>query len=260
MLPVVDIGPLSIQTSGLLLLIGLWVGLLRTERYARRLGLDANQIYNLTMITLLAGLVGARLVYAGQHPGAFTGNLLGLLALTPEMLDPLGGIVVGLLAAFIYGQRKNIPLWNTLDAFTPAFAILMIVIGLSHLASGRAYGAPSDLPWSISLWGAERHPTQIYETLIAIAITVLIWPREKQRWAETPGVRFLIFLAANSAARLFLEAFRGDSHILFASLRTAQIVSWVLLALSIYLIRRRLTRQAYMPQTGASIDEGKNIR
>ncbi len=256
MLPIVDLGPLSIQTSGLLLLIGVWVGLLRTERYARRLGLDANRIYNLAAIALLAGLAGARLAYAAQYPAVFSGNLLGLLALTPEMLDPSGGVVAGLLAAFIYGQRKKIPLWPALDAFTPAVAILMIVVGLSHLASGNAYGAPADLPWSISLWGAERHPSQIYEILAAVAIAAVVWPRDGQRWADTPGTRFLILSASSAAARLFLETFRGDSQVIFASLRVAQLVAWVILALSLWLIGLRLNLRETTSQT-APTDEGE---
>ncbi len=247
MLPVVDLGPLSIQTSGLLLLIGVWVGLLRTERYARKLGLDANQIYNLAAIGLISGLVGARLAYAAQNAPAFSRNLLALLSLKPEMLDPLAGMAVGLLTAFIYGQQKKVPFWPTLDAFTPAAAIIMIVIGFSHLASGKAFGAPANLPWSITLWGTERHPTQIYEILAAIVIAALIWPREHQKWAGTPGVRFLILLAASAGARLFLEAFRGDSLLIFTSLRIAQVVAWLILAGVLWLIARRLSSQAGQP-------------
>lgn len=247
MLPVVDLGPLSIQTSGLLLLIGVWVGLLRTERYARRLGLDANPIYNLAMIALLAGLVGARLSYAAQHSAAFSRNPLALLALNPEMLDPLGGILTGVLAAFIYGQRKKMPLWPSLDAFAPAVAIIMIVIGFSHLASGKAYGAPADLPWSVALWGAERHPSQIYEIIAASVIAALVWPRERQKWAETPGLRFLVLLATSAGARLFLEAFRGDSPVIFTSLRIIQIAAWLILAGALWLIARRLSSRARQP-------------
>ncbi len=258
MLPVLDIGPLSIQTSGLLLLIGIWVGLLRTERYARRSGLDANRIYNLAMIALIAGLSGARLAYAAHNPSSFSRNLLGLLALTPEMLDPLGGLAAGILAAWIYGQRNKIPLWPTLDAFTPAAAVVMIMIGLSHIASGKAFGAPADLPWSISLWGAQRHPSQIYETLAAIGIAVLIWPREGQRWAETSGLRFLVLLALSSAARLFLEAFRGDSQLIFTSVRAAQLIAWLFLAVSLWLIRRKLFHQSKSDLTG-SPHEGERV-
>jgi prolipoprotein diacylglyceryltransferase len=234
------------------------VGLLRTERYARRLGLDANRIYNLATVALLAGLVGARLAYAAQHPAGFSGNPLGLLALTPEMLDPPGGIAAGLLAAIIYGQRKKIPLWPALDAFTPAVAILMLVIGLSHLASGNAYGAPADLPWSISLWGAKRHPSQIYEILAAAAIIAIVWPREGQRLAKTPGLRFLILSASSAAARLFLEAFRGDSQVIFANLRVAQLVAWAFLAFCLWLIGLRLSTRNDSGQIPSADGGGSN--
>lgn len=247
MLPTINIGPLAIQTPGLVLLIGLWVGLLRTERFARKLGLDPSRIYNLVLISLLAGLAAARLSYAAQNPGAFSSNLLGLLALTPNMLDPLGGIAVAILAGLIYGRRKNLPLWSTLDALTPAVAIFLIVLGLSHLASGKAYGAPADLPWSVTLWGANRHPSQIYEIFAASAAAALVWPRQNQVWANAPGARFLAFTAFTASFRIFLEAFRGDSTLILYSVRLPQVIGLLILAWSMWLFGRRLSSTASDP-------------
>lgn len=241
MLPILDLGPISIQTPGLLVVIGAWVGLLYTERYARKLNLDANSISNMIMMALLVGLIGSRLSYAAQHPSAFSAHILGLLSLSPEMLDPLGGITAGLLAAIIYGQRKKLPFWQTLDALTPAAALFMAVLGLSHLASGKAYGTPTTVPWGFYLWGAVRHPSQIYEMIAATIIAVIIWPRSRQSWADLPGTRFLAWLALSAFTRIFLETFRGDSILIFSSARLAQLAAWIILAGSLWLLRKRLT-------------------
>lgn len=241
MFPTLNIGPLAIHTPGLILLIGVWVGLLRTERFARQLRLDPNRIYNLVLISLLSGLVGARLAYAAENPGAFSGNLLGLLALTPNMLDPFGGIAAALLVALIYGRKKNLPLWATLDALTPAAAVFMIVLGFSHLASGKAYGAPTELPWSVFLSGANRHPTQLYEILAAVTAAVLVWPRSNQVWAEIPGVRFLALSSLSAAFRIFLEAFRGDSTVVFIVFRLPQLIGLLILAWSLWMLGRRFS-------------------
>lgn len=249
MLPVINLGPLAIQTPGLILLIGVWLGLLRTERFARKLGVNPNLIYNLTLISFLVGILAARLSFAAQNSQAFSDNLLGLLALTPSMLDPIGGSAAGLLTAIIYLTRKKMPVWHTLDAFTPAAAIIMVILGISHLASGQAYGIPAELPWSISLWGANRHPSQIYETVSATIIAILIWPRKHLFASNIPGIRFLGFIALSAATRIFLETFRGDSQMVFSIVRVAQLVGWILLAATLWLIGWKFSSQSHRSNT-----------
>jgi prolipoprotein diacylglyceryltransferase len=142
-------------------LIGLcWLSL--TERKAPRYGIQPNRLYNLVLIALVSGILGARLAYVLRYPAAFAASPFSLFSLNPDLLDPWGGLAVGLLSGVIYAQRKNLPFWPLLDALTPAFGTMAVAFGLANLASGDAYGASSNLPWSIDLWGERRHPVQIY--------------------------------------------------------------------------------------------------
>ena len=147
-----------------------------------------------------------------------------------------------ILVGFIYGQRQKLPFWGTLDALTPLFAILAIGFTLAHLAAGTAFGSPTTLPWGIDLWNATRHPTQIYELITSLIIFGLIWFRKSD---SSPGILFLNFTALTAGARLFLEAFRGDSMLVFGGLRLAQVVAWVVLAVALFTTdwrNRRYTR------------------
>ena len=238
MLPVLQIGPFAIQTSGLILLAAAWIGLSVAERYAPRYGLNPNDLYNLAIIAILAGVIGARLTYAVRFSGAFLANPPSLFSLNPGLLDPTGGVAAAVLAGLVYGQRKKLPLLPTLDALTPTFAIMMIALALSHLATGSAYGSPSNLPWSLTLWGAQRHPSQIYEIVAGLIILWLIWPGSNRFGAYFPGKVFLSFLALTAGARLLLEAFRGDSALLPNGLRTAQVLAWIILGASLVAIYR----------------------
>ena len=74
MLPIIQIGSFSIQTSGLILLIGLWIGLSLSERYAKRFSSDPEEISNLVFYSLLAAVLGARLSYALRFPSAFSAS------------------------------------------------------------------------------------------------------------------------------------------------------------------------------------------
>ncbi|MFM8320673.1 MAG: prolipoprotein diacylglyceryl transferase family protein [Chloroflexota bacterium] len=266
MLPILQIGPLALQTPGLALLAGLWLGLSLAERYSQARGVSPNALYNLVFTTLLAALAGARLSYLAQYPAVFLESPLSLLSLNPSLLDPWGAAAGAVLAALIYGQRSRLPFWSTLDALAPLLGVLAIGVGLSHLASGSAFGAPTGLPWAVNLWGADRHPSQVYETLAAGLILALLWPGRALRWGWAPGVYALAFIALHAAARLALEAFRGDSLLLPGGLRTAQPAAWIILALALWAISRRhatFTRQTasndLMDQstTGGSEDVGR---
>jgi prolipoprotein diacylglyceryltransferase len=194
-------------------------------------------MYALVILMFAVGTLGARLSFAAQHPDAFRSSPLNLVALDPGLLDPFGGLALALLAGLVYGQKKGLAFWPTLDAFTPALAVFAVFLGLSHWVSGSAFGAPTSLPWGVELWGTKRHPSQIYEILAALAILAILWLRFDRK--SVAGSLFLQFIAWSAGADLFLGAFRGDSSLLPGGFRLDQILAWVALAVSLGLLERR---------------------
>jgi phosphatidylglycerol:prolipoprotein diacylglycerol transferase len=233
MFPTIQIGPLSVQAPGLMLLLGLWLGLWLAERHADRHGITSDDLANLAFTVLLAGLAGGRLSYALQNIPAFAASPLDLLSLNPQIFDPWGAALVAAVAGLVFGQRKKLALLPTLDALTPALAVLAVGIGVSHLASGKAFGMETGLPWAIELWGARRHPAQVYEIIGSLATLGLLWPRKADPH-PAPGSAILTFIALSAGWRLFLEAFRGDSTLLPGGIRLAQVVAWLVLAAALW--------------------------
>ena len=184
---------------------------------------------------LVAGIIGARLAYAARYLNIYLDDPLSLVALNFNTLSPQGGLIIGLLAAAIYGWRVQLPLRTTLDALAPGLAAFMIAWGIAHLLSGAAFGSPTDLPWAIYLWEANRHPTQIYEIVLAIAVFLVVRKRPLDR--PGTGLNFLLTVALLSSSRLFLEAFRGDSLLWVDGIRTAQVVSLGILLICLWLIK-----------------------
>jgi phosphatidylglycerol:prolipoprotein diacylglycerol transferase len=221
----------------ILLFITAWIGLTFAEKRTERYGVSKHDLNNITFYSLMAFVIGGRLSFVLQNMSAFTKSPLSVISINPDIFDPLGGLAVAIIVAFIYGQRRGLLLWNTFDALTPFFAILAIGIGLSHLAAGTAFGKETDLAWGIDLWNATRHPTQIYETLASLLIFGLVW---FQKQNTRPGILFLTFAALTAASQLFIQAFRGDSTLIFNGLRQGQIIAWVALAAIFILFEYRL--------------------
>jgi phosphatidylglycerol---prolipoprotein diacylglyceryl transferase len=243
MLPYLRLGPLLLQTPGLALLVGVWVGLTLSEREAKRSGANANNIYNLVFLGLIAGLVGARLGYALRYLNAYLESPLSLFSLNPSTLSADFSLLCGLLTAWVYGKRKALPLLPTLDILAPGLAVFMVFMGVSHLLSGDAFGAPTTMPWSIFLWNEYRHPTQVYETLAALVILVAALRRPLKGLGA--GMNFFLVVALSAAARLFLEAFRGDSLVWFGNLRATQVVSLLVLLTVLWLARELFIRHQH---------------
>lgn len=237
MLPILNLGPLSIQIPGLFLLLGVWVGLTLMEREATRLKLNASILSNMVLVGLVAGILGARLAYAARFLKVYLDNPISLLALNPTTLSPLEGSLIGLTAAAVYGGRRRLPFWSTLDALTPSLAAFGIAVAFSHLASGDAFGSPTNLPWAIELWGAKRHPSQIYELLASGLILYAVLRMRGSGLA--PGGLFAAWAGLTALSRLILEGFRGDSIVVLGTLRSAQLGAMIALAVALLAIHLR---------------------
>ena len=233
MLPVIHLGPLSIQARGLILLAAFWLAAEAAERTARRLGMRGDVIYGLALIAATAGLIGARLGYVLEHWSAYQSDLGAIVALNFNTLSPLAGIVTGVIAACLYARCKGVANRKLLDALTPGLIVFAGGLALADVASGDAYGAPSALLWAIELWGAARHPTQIYQLIAVIVIGSIVLKTRR----AFDGAWFGLFVALYSASRLLIEAFRGDSETI-GGLRIAQLWSLIVLLIMLALLRR----------------------
>lgn len=221
----------------ILLVAAAWIGLTLAEKRAERHGISKDDLNNITFYGLLAFIIGGRISFVLQNIPAFIKSPPGILSINPDIFDPLGAIVVAIIVSFIYGQRRNLKLWSTLDALTPFFAILAIGLGLSHLAAGTAFGKETELPWGIELWNATRHPTQIYETLASLLIFGLLWLKKQ---SPHPGMLLLTFAALTASSQLVIEAFRADSLLMANGIKQNQILAWIILALCFLMMELRI--------------------
>jgi len=215
----------------ILLVAAMWVGLALAEKRAERHGISKDMLNNIAYYSILGYIIGGRALYALANFSAFMQNPLSLFSLNLDLFDPASALVTALIVGFVYGKRQKLPLWQTLDALTPFFATLAIGLSLTHLAAGTAFGSPTNIAWGMDLWNATRHPTQIYELLASLLTFGLVWFQK----SDSPrGILFLSFIALTAGSRLFLEAFRGDSALIFGELRAAQIAAWIMLAIALF--------------------------
>ncbi|MCC6146850.1 MAG: prolipoprotein diacylglyceryl transferase [Anaerolineaceae bacterium] len=243
MFPILQVGPLSIQSSALVLLVSAWIAVSLIERTASTFELRPELVMKLVFISIVAGLIGGRLLYALQYSSVFISHPLSILLPTPTMFHGPGGFVIGTLTGLIYLQNKGMPLWRVLDTFSGGLTVFLIGTGISHLASGSYFGVPSTLPWALELWGETRQPTQIFEIIGAVLVCWAVWVKLKnfrrgnRSWQD--GELFLYFLALSSLSYVLVDGLRADTDWLWGSFRAGQAAAWLLLAASLYGLGRR---------------------
>ena len=230
MFPYLSIGPLSLPTPELCLILGFLLGTYLLDHESKISNLDRKLMDNLIWILLLAGLIGARLSYFTRNISAFKANYKAIISFNPALLDPAGGLLIAITAGYIFLSRKKISYWKILDGLTFLISPILISLNLGKFASGKNYGLPTIMPWGINLWGDFRHPVQLY-LLVTGIITLIIALMIYRRKFHLPGFTFLVFSALTSGAYLFFNRFMETASYLPGGYGTFQIVFWTLLGL-----------------------------
>jgi phosphatidylglycerol:prolipoprotein diacylglycerol transferase len=242
MIPYLHLGPLQLPTFGLMVALALITAayVLQADFDRRGMHVDA-----FTMITVagLLGILGAKLYHLLESPAELFANPLPLL-LSRYGFAWFGGFLGGFGAMVLMGWRAKLPMWDFLDACSPAASFGYAIGRVGCFLSGDGdYGRPTSLPWGMSFpngvvpttetcvqWGSPAdcrvHPAPLYELLIWSVIGLLLW-RLGARILKDPrraGRIFCYYLILTGVARFLVEIIRINPPWIFG-LSNAQVAS-----------------------------------
>jgi phosphatidylglycerol---prolipoprotein diacylglyceryl transferase len=250
MLPFLNLGPIGLPTAPLVYILGVWLALYAVDRAARRLGREPELYYGLASVTLLAGFIGARLVFVLLRWSSFDDNLLGIIWPLTSGYNAAGGVIIGAAAAYFYGRWRRLPLWPASDVLAPGLIIFLMTVSLADLLGGPGYGTLTGLPWGITLYGVRRHPVQIYEILAGLAALGVWWSATAPRFQAWPGRAALMAVAVYAGGRLFVEAFRDNAWLAAGGVRVMQLISLFILLLALITLARTRRSAVVVLQAG----------
>ncbi len=243
----VDLGPFTIYSYGVLLAAAFLLGLKLATSRARRLGLNPGRILDLGIYIIVAAIVGGKLLLLVTDFSSFRANPLDFLSLARSGGVFYGGLILAVLVAFWYMRRHALPLWPTFDVFAPGIALGHAIGRVGCLMAGCCWGRPTTLPWGITFTdpftgsyvgtplGEALHPTQIYEALAETAILFfLLWLERRGR--NFPGRTFWSYILLYGLTRYAIEFFRGDPRGAVWVFSTSQFISVLLVPLSVVML------------------------
>ena len=238
MLPVIDLGPLSLPVPPLVLLLGLWLASSLAEKQEEATGGDPSILSKVIWTAIIAGIIGARLSFIGRNLSAFQGQWTSIFSLSPALMDPVGAGLLALSAGYFISVRNHCANHSLLDKLVPFFALLAPAIYLSNFASGSGFGTITTLPWAIEIWGAQRHPVQLY--YLFSSLVVLYYLVFRSRPADHPaGTRMLLFVISTSGYLTFFSAFQDTGTNLAAGFRINQLIYWVIFSTFVFIYNKQ---------------------
>jgi phosphatidylglycerol:prolipoprotein diacylglycerol transferase len=246
----------TLHTYGLLVALGLLAGIYVAGRFAPRVGVSREHVWNLGVYMALAGLVGAKVFlvfsewsYYGAHPGQiFSAATLHAGGAWH------GGLLFAVAVAAWYTWKHHLGFAALSDAYAPGIAFGHIFGRLGCFSAGCCWGKPTDVPWAVTFTnpyanhvvgvplGVPLHPTQLYEAGAEVVIfLLLVWLWRRRSFS---GQIFAAYLMLYAVARFVIEFFRGDPRggfFFHGTLSLPQVVSVVLfiVAAAFWLYQRR---------------------
>lgn len=236
---ILDLGPITVHTYGILLAVAFIAGIWVTSRNARKAGMNPDTVWNLGLVVIFSALVGAKVLLLFSNYGYYSENWREIFSLSTlrSMGVYYGGLLLAIGAAAAYMYKKRLPGWMMADLAAPGIALGQAIGRLGCFSAGCCYGKPTGMPWGATFtipYSYENvgvplniplHPTQIYESVGALCLfAFLMWRLSRK---HLTGQIILEYLTLYAALRFVIEFFRDDDRgfILYGLLSTSQFIA-----------------------------------
>ncbi len=218
----VHIGRFSLPTYGFLVSLGVLIGLWISVRNSEKLGIDPDNAWNLGILVVLCGIVGAKALYIINDWSSYAAHPGDIFTLSTLQAGGVfsGGLIGGFAAAAWYVRKHHMPALRTCDAFAPGLALGHAFGRIGCFAAGCCYGKPTDHFWGVTFTNplaaqitetplnVKLQPTQLFEFAVELAnFFLLTWMLKHRKFdGQILGAYFFLY----GIARYFLEFLRGD--------------------------------------------------
>lgn len=240
-----NLGPLSVRWYGIIIAVGILLGYFVAQRTLVKAGLHKDTLVDIIFYSALFGFIAARIYfvifqwpYYAENPGEIIKIWHGGIAIH-------GGLIGGFIAGVIVCKVKNLNPFQIGDIVAPSIILAQGIGRWGNFMNHEAHGGPVSRAFleqlhlpnfiieNMYINGQYYHPTFLYESIWDVAgFIILVNIRKHLKLGET----FFLYLTWYSFGRFFIEGLRTDSLMLTSNIRVAQLVSILLILISISLI------------------------
>ncbi len=227
-----SIGGFTIAYYGIVIAVGMLIASQVVTWRAKELGENPDDYMDVYLVTLLVGIIGARVYYVVFAWDAYKDDILSVFNIREGGLAIYGGIIFGILAIYFMSRFKKIKPGKAFEAAAMAVPIGQILGRWGNFFNREAFGGYTDSLFAMQLpvsavrqheitaemWehAAELdgityiqvHPTFLYESVWNVGVLIFLFLVRKK--TKFDGELFLWYLAAYGFGRFLIEPLRTD--------------------------------------------------
>jgi phosphatidylglycerol:prolipoprotein diacylglycerol transferase len=216
------IGNFYLPTYGVLVATGVLLGLWISVRNSEKQGIDGDNAWNLGIFMVLAGIIGAKILYVINDWNSYANNWREVFSVNTLQAGGVfsGGLLAALLVGALYMRSHHMPLLRTVDAFAPGLAFGHVLGRFGCFSAGCCYGKPTNHFWGVTFTnplanlvsgtplGVGLEPTQLIEAAAEfLNFLLLMWLLNRKKF---DGQVFALFMMLYGVERFFIEFLRDD--------------------------------------------------
>mgnify|MGYP001658916193 FL=1 len=217
---------------GTAILLGFWIA----AREAKRTGQNPENYLDMGIISVIAGIVGARLYYVIFSWDMYKDNLLDIFNLREGGLAIYGGVIAAVISVLVLAKVKHLSAPQIFDTIAMALLNGQMIGRWGNFFNREAFGGYTDSLFAMRLpldavrssdvteqmrRHIERidgvsyiqvHPTFLYESLWCMVLLIILFAYRKHKKYE--GELFLMYLFGYGLGRFWIEGLRTDQLLL----------------------------------------------
>lgn len=233
-----SIGPFTVHGYGLMIAIGVLAALFMGEARAKKRNMNADVLYPMTFLCAVFGFLCAKILFCIVEFKELLANPMRVLSSSGFVV--YGGIIGGVLVAYLYCRYKKLDFGAYFDLVLPSVALAQAFGRIGCFLAGCCYGRETDSCLGITFTnsdfapnGVRLIPTQLISSAGMFLITgILLWYARKERRKGKVGALYLILY---SIGRFLVEFLRSDYRGEVGIFSTSQFISLFVLAAGILL-------------------------
>ncbi|HCX2789806.1 TPA: prolipoprotein diacylglyceryl transferase [Staphylococcus aureus] len=240
-----NLGRLSVRWYGIIIAVGILLGYFVAQRALVKAGLHKDTLVDIIFYSALFGFIAARIYFVIFQWPYYVENPSEIIKIWHGGIAIHGGLIGGFIAGVIVCKVKNLNPFQIGDIVAPSIILAQGIGRWGNFMNHEAHGGPVSRAFleqlhlpnfiieNMYINGQYYHPTFLYESIWDVAgFIILVNIRKHLKLGET----FFLYLTWYSIGRFFIEGLRTDSLMLTSNIRVAQLVSILLILISISLI------------------------
>ncbi|TYR81333.1 prolipoprotein diacylglyceryl transferase [Priestia megaterium] len=242
----ITLGPLQIYWYGAIIMSGALIGLRLAMRESEQRFLPKDTFVDLVIFALPISILFARVYYVIFKWEYYSAHPNKIIAIWEGGLAMHGVLIGAVLTIIVFANIRKISFWKLTDILAPSLILAQAIGRWGNFINQEAHGGPVSREFLENLYlpdfiinqmyieGTYYHPTFLYESLWNLGGFIVLMSLRRTNLRR--GELFLTYIIYYSFGRFFIEGMRTDSLMLTQHLRIAQVISIVLIFVSILII------------------------